>query len=166
MREVVYRRYKRQLDEAGTLPELIVIDGGKGQLNAALDALRELGLETKIPVIGIAKRLEEIYRPGDKYPLHLSKKSPALRLIQRLRDEAHRFAITFHRDKRSKESFESVLTQIPSVGQKTAQKLLQHFRSVQAIREATEEALAQVVGKSKAQQIYQFLHNTPQQEDE
>jgi excinuclease ABC subunit C len=166
MREVVYRRYKRQLDEAGTLPELIVIDGGKGQLNAALDALRELGLETQIPVIGIAKRLEEIYRPGDKYPLHLSKKSPALRLIQRLRDEAHRFAITFHRDKRSKESFESVLTQIPSVGQKTAQKLLQHFRSVQAIREATEEALAQVVGKSKAQQIYQFLHNTPQQEDE
>ncbi|WP_038031424.1 excinuclease ABC subunit UvrC [Thermonema rossianum] len=163
MREVVYRRYKRQVEEGGELPQLIVIDGGKGQLNAALDALKALNLAVQIPTIGIAKRLEEIYRPGDKYPLHLSKKSPALRLIQHLRDEAHRFAITFHRDKRSKESFESVLTQIPGVAEKTAQKLLQHFRSVQAVREASEEALAQIVGKSKARQIHRFFHSTPPQ---
>lgn len=159
MREVVYRRYKRQLEEGGPLPDLIVIDGGKGQLNAALDALKELGLAEQIPVIGIAKRLEEIYRPGDKYPLHLSKKSPALRLIQRLRDEAHRFAITFHRNKRSKESFESVLTRIPGIAEKTAQKLLQHFRSVQAIREAPEEELARIVGKSKARKIFSYFHS-------
>lgn len=157
MSEVVYRRYRRQIDEQGQLPDLILIDGGKGQLNAALQALKQLNLSEQIPVIAIAKRLEEIYRPGDKYPLHLSKKSAALRLIQRIRDEAHRFAIGFHRDKRSKAIHASILTQVPGIAEKTAQKLLQHFGSLRTLRQASFEELSAVVGKTRAQRLQSFL---------
>ena len=119
MREIVHRRYRRLLDEEIPLPNLIVIDGGKGQLRAACDALKDLGIYGDIPIIGIAKRLEEIYRPEDPYPLHIDKKSESLKLIQRARDEAHRFAITFHRQKRSNAAWKSELEEIPGIGKKT-----------------------------------------------
>jgi excinuclease ABC subunit C len=147
MEEVVYRRYKRLLDEQQPLPQLIVIDGGKGQLSAAMQSLRTLGLNGRITVIGIAKKLEEIYFPEDPLPLHINKKSESLKLIQQARNEAHRFAITFHRDKRSKEFIQTELTNIPGVGQKTAEKLLQHFGSVARLRETPEEEIEQVAGK-------------------
>lgn len=157
MREVVGRRYKRLLEEKQSLPQLIVIDGGKGQLSAAVEALEELDIYGQVAIIGIAKRLEEVYYPEDSYPLHISKKSPALKLLQQIRDEAHRFAITFHRQKRSQSSFKSQLEDIPGVGVKTIETLLQQFGSVPHIQEASLETLASHVGHKRAAQIKAHL---------
>ncbi len=157
MYEIVFRRYKRLLDEEIDLPNLIVIDGGKGQLSAACQALKDLGIYGDIPIIGIAKRLEEIYRPEDPYPLHIDKKSESLKLIQRARDEAHRFAITFHRQKRSNAAFRSELEDIKGIGKKTAMSLLKNFKSVKRIKEAEEEELASLVGPVKARALKEAL---------
>jgi len=138
------------MEEEGEYPQLIIVDGGKGQLSSACEALQELGLYGKIPIIGIAKKLEEIYYPDDPLPLLISKKSPALLLIQRIRDEAHRFAITFHRQKRSTSTFVTEIENIPGIGKKTADKLLAHFKSVKKIKEASLEELATVVGEKIA----------------
>jgi excinuclease ABC subunit C len=153
MKEIVTRRYKRIMEEQGEYPQLIIVDGGKGQLSSACEALQELGLYGKIPIIGIAKRLEEIYYPEDNLPLLISKKSPALLLIQRIRDEAHRFAITFHRLKRSNNTFVTEIEQIPGIGKKTADKLLAHFKSVKKIKEASVEELTELVGEKIANKI-------------
>lgn len=155
MTEVVGRRYKRLLEEGKALPKLIVIDGGKGQLSSSVEALKNLGIYGKIPIIGIAKRLEEIYFPEDSYPIHIDKKSESLRLLQRIRDEAHRFAITFHRDIRSKKAIGSELNDIEGIGSGTSEKLLKHFKSVKKIKEATQEEITAVVGKSKAEKLLQ-----------
>jgi excinuclease ABC subunit C len=151
MQEIVGRRYKRILEEAGPLPDLILVDGGKGQLTSACDALKELDLYGKIPIIGIAKKLEEIYYPEDPIPLHINKKSPGLLLLQQIRDEAHRFAITFHRQKRSKATIKTEIEEIKGIGRNTADKLLRHFKSVKKIKEASLEELISVVGKKKAE---------------
>jgi excinuclease ABC subunit C len=157
MYEAVYRRYKRLKEENKPLPQLIIIDGGKGQLNSAHRAIKELGVAQDIMLIGIAKRLEDIYKVGDNLPLYLDKKSEAQKLLQRIRDEVHRFAITHHRKQRSKKSLASSLDAIPGIGKSTSEKLLQHFKSVKRMKEASEEELISVVGKSNAQQIKQFL---------
>jgi excinuclease ABC subunit C len=162
MKEVALRRYKRLLDEEQPLPDLIVIDGGKGQLNFAVQALKELDIYGEIAIVGIAKKLEEIYYPGDEFPLHINKKSESLKLIQRLRNEAHRFAITFHRQTRSKNTFATQLTNIPGIGGKTAEKLLKKFRSVKKIKEASVTDLSVVVGVDKAQTILNALNNETQ----
>jgi excinuclease ABC subunit C len=151
MKEIVGRRYRRILDEAGPLPDLIVVDGGKGQLSSACEALRELDLYGKIPIIGIAKKLEEIYYPEDSFPLHISKKSPGLMLLQQIRDEAHRFAITFHRQKRSKSTIKTEIEEFKGIGKKTTDKLLSHFKSVKKIKEAPIEELEKVIGRQKAE---------------
>ncbi len=153
MEEIVYRRYKRLLDEEQPLPDLIVIDGGKGQLSSAAKSLRALNLVGRISIIGIAKKLEEIYKLNDPFPLHLDKRSTSLKLIQQLRNEAHRFAITFHRDLRSKNTFKSKLTSIEGIGDGTRKKLLGHFRSVKKIKEASLEDLSNVIGSSRAKII-------------
>ncbi|MCH7402549.1 excinuclease ABC subunit UvrC [Belliella kenyensis] len=158
MTEVVGRRYKRLLEENKPLPKLIVIDGGKGQLSSAVEALKEIGIYGKVPIIGIAKRLEEIYFPEDSYPIHIDKKSEALRLLQRVRDEAHRFAITFHRDIRSKNAIGTQLTSIEGIGNETADKLLKHFKSVKKIKLASIEEIEAVVGKHRAEKVYQALN--------
>ncbi len=157
MHEVVFRRYKRVLDEKGELPDLIIIDGGKGQLSAACDALKELSLYGEIPIVGIAKRLEEIYFPEDSLPLYIDKKSESLRLIQRIRDEAHRFAITFHRDQRSKNSLNSQLETIPGIGKSTTEKLLKTYKSVKKIKEADLNELAKLIGQQKASAVKTHL---------
>ncbi|MEQ9443875.1 MAG: excinuclease ABC subunit UvrC [Cyclobacteriaceae bacterium] len=157
MYEVVFRRYKRLLEEEIELPNLIVIDGGKGQLNAACQALKDLGIYGDVPILGIAKRLEEIYTPEDPYPLHIDKKSESLKLIQRIRDEAHRFAITFHRKKRSNAALRSELEDIKGIGKKTVLSLLKNFKSVKNIREVSEEELAGLIGASKAKAIKETL---------
>jgi excinuclease ABC subunit C len=151
MHETVFRRYRRLLDEENTLPQLIVIDGGKGQLHAAVDALKELDLYGKISIIGIAKRLEEIYFPEDPIPLYLDKNSESLKLIQQLRDEAHRFGITFHRHKRSKQQIESELDKIKGIGKILKERLLQKYKSVKRIKEAPVHEIAELIGKSKAE---------------
>jgi len=158
MEEVVFRRYRRLLEEGENLPQLIVIDGGKGQLSAALKSLDVLGLRGKIAIIGIAKRLEEIYFPQDPIPLYLDKKSESLKIIQQLRNEAHRFGITFHRNKRSKAAINSELEEISGIGEKTAQELLASFKSVKRIKEASIESLAKMVGMVKAKKIYESFH--------
>ncbi len=158
MEEVVYRRYKRLLEEEASLPQLIVIDGGKGQLSSALKSLDILGLRGKIAIIGIAKRLEEIYFPGDSIPLYLDKKSESLKITQQLRNEAHRFGITFHRNKRSKAAISSELEGIDGIGEKTAKDLLKSFKSVKRIKEATMASLTEVVGVSKAKKVYESFH--------
>ncbi len=157
MREVVMRRYRRLLEEEAELPQLVVIDGGKGQLNAARDSLRELGLDQKIAVIGIAKRLEEIYFPDDPVPLYLDKTSESLRIIQHLRDEAHRFGITFHRKKRTKQMIDTELVHVPGIGIRSAEKLLRTFGSVSELRRLTKEEIAKVIGPAKAQLIVQYF---------
>lgn len=162
MYEVVTRRYTHVLDEGSALPDLIVIDGGKGQLSAACDALKALGLYGKIPVIGIAKRLEEIYFPEDNLPLYIDKKSESLKLIQRIRDEAHRFAITYHRDKRSRNSLISELENVEGIGKKTAAKLLKHFKGVTKIREASLDEVAEIVGKDRAGKLKQYFETLEQ----
>lgn len=158
MEEVVYRRYRRLLEEEEPLPQLIVIDGGKGQLSSALKSLDALELRGKIAIIGIAKRLEEIYFPGDPIPLYLDKKSESLKIIQQLRNEAHRFGIRLHRNKRSKTAINSELEGIKGVGKKTAQELLKRFKSVKRIKEASVENLAEHVGISRAKKIYESFH--------
>jgi excinuclease ABC subunit C len=158
MEEVVFRRYKRLQEEKASLPQLIVIDGGKGQLSSALKSLETLNLRGKIAIIGIAKRLEEIYFPDDPIPLYLDKKSESLKIIQQLRNEAHRFGITFHRNKRSKNAFDSVLEGIDGIGDKTAEQVLKKFKSVKRIKEASLEDLSAVVGWSKAKKIYENFH--------
>lgn len=156
MEEVVYRRYRRMLDENQSLPQLIIIDGGKGQLSSALKSLDDLGLRGKIAIIGIAKRLEELFYPGDSVPLYLDKKSETLKIIQFLRNEAHRFGITHHRDKRSKSALTNSLESIPGVGEKTMITLLKHFKSVKRVQNATEKEISEVVGLSKAKKITDF----------
>ncbi|MCV6629529.1 MAG: excinuclease ABC subunit UvrC [Flavobacteriaceae bacterium] len=158
MEEVVYRRYKRLLDEEKSLPQLIVIDGGKGQLSSALKSLDRLELRSKIAIIGIAKRLEEIYFPGDSIPIYLDKKSESLKTIQHLRNEAHRFGISFHRNKRSKAAVGTQLERIEGIGKATANQLLQAFKSVKRIKEASKNALTEVVGPSKAAKVYFYYH--------
>ncbi len=158
MEEVVFRRYRRMLDEGSSLPQLIVIDGGKGQLTSALKSLEALDLRGKIAIIGIAKRLEEIYFPGDPVPLYLDKKSESLRIIQQLRNEAHRFGITFHRDKRSKNAIHSALEDIQGIGDKTVEQVLKKFKSVKRVKEASLEDLSEVVGWAKAKKIYENFH--------
>lgn len=158
MTEVVGRRYKRLLEEEKPLPKLIVIDGGKGQLSSAVEALHSLGIYGKVPIIGIAKRLEEIYFPEDQYPIHIDKKSESLRLLQKVRDEAHRFAITFHRNVRSKNAFGTQLTEIKGVGEQTAQTLLKHFKSVKKIKAASFEEVAAVIGTRKAETVWAALN--------
>ncbi|WP_298221480.1 excinuclease ABC subunit UvrC [Flavobacterium sp.] len=156
MEEVVFRRYKRMLDENEPLPQLIIIDGGKGQLSSALKSIDALGLRGKIAIVGIAKRLEELYYPGDSAPLYLDKKSETLKVIQYLRNEAHRFGITFHRDKRSKSALNSSIESIPGIGEKTMLTLIQHFKSVKRLKLATENEISAVVGVSKAKKITDF----------
>ncbi|CAZ95500.1 excinuclease ABC subunit UvrC [Zobellia galactanivorans] len=158
MEEVVFRRYKRLLEEEEPLPQLIVIDGGKGQLSSALKSLDALGLRGTIAIIGIAKRLEEIFFPEDPIPLYLDKKSESLKIIQQLRNEAHRFGITFHRNKRSKAAIDSKLESIDGIGAKTAEELLKKFKSVKRIKEASIENLTEVVGVSRAKKVYEAFH--------
>ncbi len=158
MTEVVYRRYKRLLDEKQDLPQLIVIDGGKGQLSAALKSLDELNLRGKIAIVGIAKRLEELFYPNDPIPLYLDKKSETLKIIQQLRNEAHRFGIEHHRNRRSKSALHSELESIPGIGEKTRVQLLKAFKSAQRVSFAKLDELEQIVGISKAQKIYKFYH--------
>ncbi|MCB0460536.1 MAG: excinuclease ABC subunit UvrC [Flavobacteriaceae bacterium] len=158
MEEVVHRRYKRLLDEGQDLPQLIVIDGGKGQLSSALKSIDVLGLRNKIAIIGIAKRLEEIYYPNDSIPLYLDKKSESLKIIQQLRNEAHRFAITFHRSKRSKTAIETELEQISGIGEQTVVTLLKHFKSVKRVSKASKEELENVIGNARAGIIYDYYN--------
>ncbi len=158
MEEVVFRRYKRLLNEGESLPQLIVIDGGKGQLSSALKSLDILGLRRKIAIIGIAKRLEEIYFPDDPIPLYLDKKSETLKIIQQLRNEAHRFGITFHRNKRSAAAINSELEGIEGIGEKTAEQLLKEFKSVKRIREASIDTLAKSIGMAKAKKVFESFH--------
>lgn len=157
MREIVERRYSRLLNEGAPLPQLIVIDGGKGQLHAAVESLQKIGLYGKIAIIGIAKRLEEIYYPGDPVPLYIDKNSETLKLIQQLRDEAHRFGITFHRQKRSKSQIASELDGVKGIGKETKKKLLTRFKSIKRIREAPQEEISELIGKSKAALIRQWI---------
>lgn len=158
MEEVVYRRYKRMLDENQPLPQLIIIDGGKGQLSSALKSIDELGLRGKVAIIGIAKRLEELFYPGDSVPLYLDKKSETLKIIQHLRNEAHRFGITHHRDKRSKSALQTSMETIPGIGEKTMLALLKHFKSVKRLQLATEKEISEVIGASKAKKISEFYN--------
>jgi excinuclease ABC subunit C len=164
MEEVVYRRYKRLMEERGKLPDLIIIDGGKGQLSSAYTALSRLGL-SHIPMIGIAKRLEEIYRVDDTLPIHLNKKSPALKLIQQIRDEAHRFAISFHRKKRTASFLESKLNNIAGVGKKTLETLRRHFKTIKALQETDEGTLAKIVGNKKATLILREIKKPPESQE-
>ncbi|PQA58202.1 excinuclease ABC subunit UvrC [Siphonobacter curvatus] len=157
MKEVVGRRYARLLEEGLSLPDLIIVDGGKGQLSAACEALKELKLYGQVPIVGIAKRLEEIYFPEDPIPLYIDKRSESLKLIQRLRDEAHRFGITHHRDRRSKAFLVSELEEIEGIGKITAAKLLKYFKTMKAVREASFEEIEKVMGKDKAQKIRSYF---------
>ena len=159
MEEVVFRRYKRLLDEEKSLPQLIVVDGGKGQLSSAVLALDKLDLRGKISIIGIAKRLEEIYFPGDSVPIYINKNSETLKIVQQLRDEAHRFGITFHRNKRSKNFISSELNSIDGVGEKTTEKLLKDFKSVKNIRAQKLDALVESIGKAKATIVFNYFQN-------
>ena len=158
MEEAVYRRYKRMLDEEGTLPQLIIIDGGKGQLSSAVSSLKKLGIEKRVTIIGIAKRLEELYYPGDSFPLYLDKKSETLKIIQQLRDEAHRFGITFHRKKRDQGTLKTELELIPGIGKTTADRLLVKFKSVKKIKEASEKDLSEVLNKKQMQTLSNFFN--------
>lgn len=157
MKEIINRRYSRLIKEEKPLPDLIIIDGGKGQLAVAVEALSELGFYPQIPIISIAERLEEIYYPGNPYPLCLDKRSNSLKTIQHIRDEAHRFGITHHRNKRSKETFHTMLTQIPGIGEKTAIDLLLRFKSVKQLKETPLEEVEKCIGKAKAQKLFSHL---------
>jgi excinuclease ABC subunit C len=157
MEEVVFRRYKRIMEEGSSLPQLIVIDGGKGQLGSAMNALHALGISADVGIIGIAKRLEEIFFPGDPVPLYLDKTTPSLKLIQQLRNEAHRFGITFHRNKRSNAFLKSQIENIPGVGEKSMEALILKFKSISGIKEASEEELTAIVGTARAKAVQQFF---------
>lgn len=164
MYEIVTRRYKRLLNENQPLPQLIIIDGGKGQLSMAVKALKDLDIYGKIAVVGIAKRLEEIFYPGDSLPLYIDKKSESLKLIQRLRNEAHRFAITFHRSKRDAGTLRTELTDVKGLGPKTAEALLLKYKSVKKLKELTQVELAEEVGKAKAAILYSYFHDASAQD--
>ncbi|REC61359.1 excinuclease ABC subunit C [Chryseobacterium pennae] len=159
MEEVIYRRYKRMLDEGESLPQLILIDGGKGQLSSAVKSLRLLGLYGKITIVGIAKRLEEIFFPEDPIPLYLDKKSETLKILQRVRDEAHRFGVKHHRTRRKNSTIKSELEEIPGVGEKTIELLLSKLKSVKRIKESNLETLEEILGKSKAKVIWEFFNS-------
>jgi excinuclease ABC subunit C len=165
MKEVVFRRYKRLLEERQDMPQLIVVDGGKGQLNSAVEALRELSLYGTIPIIGIAKRLEEIYFPNDPVPIHLNKNSETLKLIQRIRDEAHRFGISHHRTKRISRSLKSELDEINGIGSKTKELLFITFKSVDEIKKASLEEIILKIGNSKGEKVYRYFKNQQHQDD-
>ncbi|MDE7414359.1 MAG: excinuclease ABC subunit UvrC [Muribaculaceae bacterium] len=158
MKEILHRRYTRMMAEGEPLPQLVVVDGGKGQLSAAVEAFEEMGIRGEVALVGIAKRLEEIYFPGDSLPLYIDKKSPSLKVVQALRDEAHRFGITHHRNRRSKGQIASELDSIPGIGPKTAETLMRTFRSMKKIREASLEDLAAAIGPAKAATLSQALH--------
>jgi excinuclease ABC subunit C len=158
MEEVIYRRYKRVMDENQPLPQLIVVDGGKGQLSSAMESINKLGLHGKVAVIGIAKKLEEIYYPGDTLPLYIDKKSETLRIIQQLRDEAHRFGITHHRKRREKGTIKTELTEIAGVGESTSTVLLRKFRSVKGIKEASLDEIQKAAGLAKGKIVFDFYH--------
>ncbi len=160
MVEIVYRRYKRLLEEEQSIPQLVIIDGGKGQLSSAMQSIDKLGLRDKITVIGIAKKLEEIYFPEDPIPIYINKKSESLKLIQQARNEAHRFAINYHRDRRSQNFTKSALLDIKGIGKKSTDELLKHFKSVKRIKEATVEEIAEVIGNQKAQLVRESLDLT------
>ncbi len=159
MEEVIYRRYKRLLDENEPLPQLILIDGGKGQLSSAVKSLKLLGLYGKITIIGIAKRLEEIYFPEDSIPLYLDKKSETLKILQRVRDESHRFGVKHHRTRRKNSTIKTELEEIPGVGEKTIELLLSKLKSVKRIREASVETLEEILGKSKAKMVWSYFNS-------
>jgi len=161
MEEAVYRRYKRMLEEDQPLPQLIIIDGGKGQLSSAMKSLKLLGIDKQVTVIGIAKRLEELFYPGDSFPLYLDKKSETLKVIQQLRDEAHRFGITFHRKKRDQGTLKTELEGIEGIGKTTADKLLRHFKSVKKIKEAEELELAKVLNKTQVKTLLEYFNTHP-----
>jgi excinuclease ABC subunit C len=159
MEEIVYRRYKRMLEESSDLPQLVIIDGGKGQLSSAMKSIDKLGLREKITMIGIAKKLEEIYFPGDNVPIYLDKNSISLKIIQQLRDEAHRFGVTFHRDKRSSGMLKSELDEIKGIGPKTKELLLKHFGSVDEIKKTRPAELEKIIGHAKTDILTEFLRN-------
>jgi excinuclease ABC subunit C len=158
MKEVVFRRYKRVLTERQSLPQLIIIDGGKGQLSAAMESIIELGLQGKTTVIGLAKNEEEIFYPGDQQSIKLPWDSESLKLIRRIRDEVHRFGITFHRNQRSRSTFVNELEQIKGIGKSTADNLLKRFKSIKNIRELPFDELSKAVGNSKAKIIFSYLN--------
>ena len=158
MREIVFRRYKRMLEEEQSLPQLIIIDGGKGQLSAALDALEELNLRGKVAIVGIAKKLEEIFFPGDQYPIYIDKRSESLKVIQFMRNEAHRFGITHHRNKRSSEAIKSELDILKGLGEKTKEVLFKEFKSIKNMRSKSLEELVIIIGKAKGLKLFNFLN--------
>ena len=160
MKEIVTRRYKRLVEEGQDLPQLVIVDGGKGQLSSAVEALKELNLYGKIAVIGIAKKLEEIYFPGDSLPLYIDKRSESLKLIQRMRDEAHRFGITHHRSKRDKKISKSELENAPGIGKTLSAKLLKAFGSFEKVKKASKDDLAGVIGVKKADALFKWINNT------
>ena len=166
MKEALTRRYTRLLEEKKPLPQLIVVDGGKGQLSAAVEALKAIGVYGKLAVVGIAKRLEEIYYPGDPLPMYIDKKSETLKVIQHMRDEAHRFGITHHRSRRDKGTLRTALTEVPGVGEETARALLKHFKSVTRVKEASVDTLAGVVGRAKAKIIVDFYQGIATESDD
>jgi excinuclease ABC subunit C len=158
MREIVFRRYKRMLEEEQSLPQLIIIDGGKGQLSAALDALEELNLRGKVAIVGIAKKLEEIFFPGDQYPIYIDKRSESLKVIQFMRNEAHRFGITHHRNKRSSEAIKSELDILKGLGEKTKEVLFKEFKTIKNMRSKSLEELVIIIGKAKGLKLFNFLN--------
>jgi excinuclease ABC subunit C len=160
MEEIIYRRYRRLLDEEQRLPDLIVVDGGKGQLSSAVKILQQLGLFGKISIIGIAEKLEEIYFPGDSIPLYIDKRSETLKVIQHIRDEAHRFGITHHRKKFEKGFLHSELNDIKGIGKHTAEKLMLELKSVKNIKEASLETLENIIGKAKAKIVWEYFNKT------
>jgi excinuclease ABC subunit C len=162
MREAIFRRYKRMIEEEQELPQLLIVDGGKGQLSAGIDALKSLGLYGKIPIVGIAKRLEEIFFPGDSMPLYLDKKSESLKVIQYMRNEAHRFGIEHHRNKRSKAAFVSELSKVKGIGPKTEEDLLRHFKTLKAIKFADQNEVESIVGEAKAQIVRNYFEGLNQ----
>jgi len=158
MREVVFRRYRGLLENNEPLPNLIIVDGGKGQLSSAVESLKELNLYGQIPIIGIAKRLEELYYPEDEFPLYLDKKSETLKIIQQLRDEAHRFGISHHRNRRSKNTLVSDLSSIKGIGSANRDLLLQSLKSVKKIKESSLQSLEKIIGAAKAKIVYNHFH--------
>jgi excinuclease ABC subunit C len=163
MEEAVFRRYRRMLDEGTELPQLIIIDGGKGQLSSAIKSLKLLGIEKQVTIIGIAKRLEELFYPGDQYPMYLDKKSETLKIIQQLRDEAHRFGITAHRKKRDKGTLVTELELIPGIGKTTADKLLKYFKSVKKIKEAAEVELQEIINLKQSKAVWAYFNKNENQ---
>ena len=158
MREIIYRRYRRMLDEGQSLPDLIIIDGGKGQLHVACDTLKELDIYDKVCVFGLAERFEELYRPGESEPLVLDRRSETLKVVCHIRDEAHRFGITFHRDSRSKQQTKSILDEIPGIGARSKETLMRAFKTPQRVVKASRAELIETLGASKGSKLYNHLH--------